>query len=133
MFSLKSKAWQLGLTGSLLLITYLGSRISTISSLEYDLYLYIVHLLPSNREPAALSSIRIAPQWVVILVYAVLLTAYVQKYTRSRTTAGSFVSISILLFVLLMLEVLLAIFSQVYLPLVLQARLRALTVRRAGY
>jgi len=119
MISLKSKAWQLGLTGSLLLITYLGSRISTISSLEYDLYLYIVNLLPSHRESVALSSIRIAPQWVVILVYATLLTAYVHRYTRSRTTAGSFVSISILLFVLLMLEVLLAIFSQVYLPLVL--------------
>ena len=119
MFSLKSKAWQLGLTGGLLLITYLGSRISTISSLEYDLYSYIVQLLPSQRESTALSSIRIAPQWVVILVYAALLAAYVHKYTRSRTTAGSFVSISILLFALLMIEVMLAIFSQVYLPLVL--------------
>jgi len=119
MFSLKSKAWQLGLTGGLLLITYLGSRINTVSSLEYDLYLYIVHLLPSDREIAALSSIRIAPQWVIILVYAVLLAAYVHNYTRSRTTAGSFISISILLFGLLMLEVMLAIFSQGYLPLVL--------------
>ena len=119
MFSLKSKAWQLGLTGGLLLITYLGSRIGAISALELDFYLYIVHLLPSDRELAALSSIRIAPQWVVVLVYAALLAAYVHKYTRSRTTAGSFVSISILLFVLLMLEVMLAIFSQLYLPLVL--------------
>jgi serine/threonine-protein kinase len=119
MFSLKSKAWQLGLTGGLLLLTYLGSRIGAISSLELDFYLYIVHLLPSHRELAALSSIRIAPQWVVVLVYAALLAAYVHKYTRSRTTAGSFVSISILLFVLLMLEVMLAIFSQLYLPLVL--------------
>ncbi len=119
MYSLKSKAWQLGLTGFLLLITYLGSRIGVISSLEFDFYLYIVQLLPSQRELAALSSIRIAPHWVVILVYAALLAAYVHKYTRSRTTAGSFVSISILLFGLLMLEVMLAIFSQVYLPLVL--------------
>ena len=84
MFSLKSKAWQLGLTGSLLLITYLGSGIGAISSLEFDFYLYIVHLLPSHRELAALSSIRIAPQWVIILVYAALLAAYVHKYTRSR-------------------------------------------------
>jgi tRNA A-37 threonylcarbamoyl transferase component Bud32 len=117
--SFKSKAWQLGLTGCLLLITYLGSRISTVSSLEYDLYLYIVHLSPSHRELAALSSIRVAPQWLVILVYAVLLGSYVHKYTRSRTTAGFFVSISILLFILLMLEVFLAVFSQFYLPLVL--------------
>ena len=119
MFSFKSKAWQLGLTGCLLLVTYLASRISAVSSLEYELYLYIVHLLPSNRELEALSSISIAPQWVVVLVYAVLLSAYVHDYTRRRTTLGSFISVSILLFLLLMLDVLLAIFSQIYLPLVL--------------
>ncbi len=119
MFSLKSKAWQLGLTASLLVLTYLGSRISTVSLLEYELYLYIVNLLPSDRELDVLSSFTAAPQWVVILVYGVLLASYVQTYTRARTTALSFVYISFLLFLLLMLEVLLAIFSQIYLPLVL--------------
>lgn len=101
------------------MLTYLGSRIDAISSLEYRLYLYIVNLLPSDRELNALASFSAAPQWVVILVYAVLLASYVQTCTRARTTALTFVYISFLLFLLLMLEVLLAIFGQIYLPLVL--------------
>ena len=119
MFSLKSKAWQLGLTGCLLLFTYLVSLTSGVSALEYDLFSYIVSLIPSQRELLAVSSIRVAPQWTVLLVYCLILAVYVSKYTRTRTTAVSFLAISIILFVLLMLEVLLAIFGRIFLPVVL--------------
>ncbi len=119
MFSLKSKAWQLGLTGCLLVFTYLVSLTSIVSALEYDLFSYIVGLLPSQRELLAMASIRVAPQWTVLLVYCLILVVYVGKYTRAKTTAESFLTISIILFALLMLEVLLAIFSQIFIPVVL--------------
>lgn len=119
MFSFKARAWQLGLTGCLLLFTYLVSLTSVVSVLEYDLFSYIVSLLPSQRELLSESNIRVAPQWSVLLVYCLILAVYVRKYTRARTTAVSFLAVSIILFVLLMLEVLLAIFSQIFLPVVL--------------
>ncbi|MFV2031865.1 MAG: hypothetical protein ACC663_05160, partial [Gammaproteobacteria bacterium] len=119
MFSFKSRAWQLGLTGSLLIFTYLVSLTQGVSALEYDLFSYIVGLLPSHRELVTVASVRVAPQWSVLLVYFLILAVYVRKYTRARTTALSFLAVSIILFVLLMLEVLLAIFSQVFLPVVL--------------
>ncbi|MCH7881964.1 MAG: protein kinase [Proteobacteria bacterium] len=119
MFSLKSRAWQLGLTGCLLVFTYLVSLTPIVSALEYGLFSYIVGLLPSQRELLAEASIRVAPQWSVLLVYCLILAVYVRKYTRARTTAVSFLAVSIILFVLLMLEVLLAIFGQIFLPVVL--------------
>jgi serine/threonine-protein kinase len=119
--NLKSKLWQPGLTGCLLILTYLLSTTQAIWSFEYNLFLYILHLLPSDREYLALSSIRIAPQWAVLLVYGFLLVIYAIKYLRKGTAALSFVTLSIILFALLMTEVLLAIFNQIYLPVGLPA------------
>ena len=119
--NLKFKLWQPVLTGCLLILTYLFSTTQAIWSLEYDLFLYILHLLPSDREYLATSSIRVAPQWAVLLVYIFLLVIYAIKYLREGTTALSFVTLSIILFALLMTEVLLAIFNQIYLPVGLPA------------
>ena len=117
----KSKLWQPGLTGCLFILTYLYSVTQGIWSLEYDLFLYILHLLPADRELVAPSSIHLAPQWAVLLVYGFLLSIYAIKYLRAGTTAISFLTVSIILFTLLMTEVLLAIFNQVYLPVGLPA------------
>jgi serine/threonine-protein kinase len=117
----KSKLWPPGLTGCLFILTYLVSTTQGIGSLEYDLFLYILHLLPADRELIALSSIHLAPQWAVLLVYGFLLSIYAVKYLRTGTTAISFVTVSIILFALLMTEVLLAIFNQIYLPVGLPA------------
>ena len=119
--SAKSKLWQPGLTGCLFILTYLFSATQGIWPLEYDLFLYTLHLLPSDREILALSSIHLAPQWAVLLVYGFLLSIYAVKYLRAGTTAISFVTLSIILFALLMTEVLLAIFKQIYLPVGLPA------------
>ncbi len=109
----------MGLTGSLLVFTYLVSLTPIVSALEYGLFSYIVGLLPSQRELLTAMSVRVAPQWSVLLVYCLILAIYVRKYTRAKTTAVSFLAVSIILFTLLMLEVLLAIFSQIFLPVVL--------------
>ena len=127
----RSKLWQPGLTGCLFILTYLFSTTQSIGALEYDLFLYILHLLPSDRELIALSSIRVAPQWILLLVYLFILSIYAIKYLREGTVAISFVAVSIILFVLLMSEVLLAIFQQVYLPLGLPAL--ALTLVASAY
>jgi serine/threonine-protein kinase len=119
--NLKSKLWQPGFTVCLIILTYLFSRTQAIWTLEYELFLYILHLLPSDRELLALTSIYVAPQWAVLMVYAFLLAIYLIKYLRAGTTAISFVTVSIILFALLMIEVLLAIFSQIYLPVGLPA------------
>jgi len=105
----------------LLVVTYLLSLTSTVSTLEYDLFLYILGLQPQDRELFAISSIRDAPQWSLLLVYALILAIYVRKYTRSRTTAVSFLTVILILFGLLMLEVMLAIFAQLFLPVVFPA------------
>jgi len=119
--SSKSKLWLPGLAGCLFILTYLFSVTQGVWAFEYELFLYILHLLPSDREPLALSSILVAPQWAVLMVYSFLLVIYVIKYLRSETLALSFVVVSIILFLLLMTEVLLAIFSQIYLPVGLPA------------
>ena len=121
MFSFKSRAWQLGLTTILLVVTYLLSLTSTVSTFEYDLFLYILDLQPDDRELIAISSIRVAPQWSLLLVYALILAIYVRKYTRSRTTAVSILTVILILFGLLMLEVMLAVFIQLFLPVVFPA------------
>ena len=120
-FSLKSRAWQLGLTILLLGFTYLLSTTSVVSSFEYDLFLYILGLQPADRELVAIKSIQHAPQWSLVLVYGLILAVYVHRYTRSRTTAVSILSVILILFGLLMLEVILAVFLQLFLPVVFPA------------
>ncbi len=121
LFSFKSRAWQLGLTTLLLVVTYLLSLTSWVSQFEYDLFLYILGLQPADRELIAISSIRQAPQWSLLLVYAVILAVYVRRYTRSRFTAVSILTVVLILFALLMLEVMLAVFAQFFLPVVFPA------------
>ena len=115
------KLWLPVLTGLLFVLTYLLSKTQGIWAAEYELFLFILHLLPSDREFLELSSIRVAPPWAVLLAYGLLLMIYIIKYLRAATTALSFVSVSIILFALLMTEVSLAIFSQIYLPVGLPA------------
>ncbi len=120
-FSFKSRAWQLGLTTILLVFTYLLSLTSTVSMFEYDLFLYILGLQPADRELVAITSIQIAPKWSLVLVYGLILAVYVPNYTRSRTTAVSILTVILILFGLLMLEVILAVFLQFFLPVVFPA------------
>ena len=119
MFSFKSRAWQLGLTGCLLIFTYLLSQAQAVSGIEYDLFSYIVHLQPSNQQLVIGSDVKRAPEWALLLVYTLFFAIYVRKFTRSRTTGLSFVTLSIVLFFLLMVEILFAIFYQVFLPVIL--------------
>ena len=119
MFSFKSKAWQLGLTGILLVFTYVISLTTLVAALEYDLFLFILKFQLNDQAVTTAASIRDSSQIVVVLVYALIFAVYVRKYTRTRTTAVSFLTVIIIFFVLLMLEILLAIFSQIYLPVVL--------------
>jgi len=117
-FSFKSRAWQLGLTTILLVVTYLFSLTSTVSTFEYDLFLYILDLQPYDRELFYRSSISVAPRWSLLLVYAPIFIFYVDRYTRSRTTVVSLLTLILILFGLLMLEVILAVFMQFFLPVV---------------
>lgn len=116
-FSFKSRAWQLGLTAILWVVTFLLSQTSIVSGFEYDLFLYILQLQPSDREFVAIQSIRFAPQWSLLLVYGLILTIYVRRYTRSRGRALPLLTVILILFGLLMLEVVLAVFLQFFLPL----------------
>ena len=117
-FSFKSRAWQFGLTTLLLVGTYLSSLTSAVSTFEYDLFLYILGLQPYDRDLVFVTSIRVVPQWSLLLVYAPIFIVYVHMYTRSRTTVVSLLTLILILFGLLMLEVLLAIFLQWFLPVV---------------
>ncbi len=119
--SFKSRAWQLGLTAFLLGFTYLLSLTSTVSMYEYDLFLYTLGLQPADRELVAITSIQHAPQWSLILIYGLMLAVYVRKYTRSRTTALSILTVVLILFGLVMLELILAVFLQFFLPVVFPA------------
>ena len=121
MFSFKSKAWQIGLITGLLVFTFLLSLTPLVARFEYDLFLYILGLQPADRELIAISSIRSAPQWVVFLVYALIIAVYVRRYTRSPTTLISLLTVVLILFGLLMLEVILAVFLQFFLPVVFPA------------
>jgi len=119
--SFKSRAWQWGLTTLLLLITYLLSLTEAVSTFEYELFLYILELKPAGQELMAIASIRFAPRWILFLVYGLILAVYVSRYTRSRTTAVSILTMTLILFGLLMLEVILAVFMQFFLPVVFPA------------
>ncbi len=66
------------------------------------------------------------PWWKMFLVYAVLFAVYVRKFTRSKTTAVSFITLSIILFFLLMVEILFALFGHIFTPLMLPVLLMLL-------
>jgi serine/threonine-protein kinase len=121
LFSFKSIAWQLGLIAILWCFTFLLSLTSAVSSFEYDLFLHIVELQPADRELVAIQSIQHAPQWVLLLVYGLVLAFYVRRYTRSRTNVVSILTVILILFSLLMLEVLLAVFFHFFLPIMFPA------------
>ena len=120
-FSFKSRAWQLGLIAILLVFTYLLSLTATVSSFEYDLFIYILGLQPDDRELVAITSISFAPQWCVLLIYGLIMAIYVRRYTRSPTTAMSILTVVLALFGLMMMEVILAVFLQLFLPIVFPA------------
>ena len=120
-FSFNFRAWQPGLITLLLGLTYLLSLTSSVSMFEYDFFLYILELQPVDQELVTITSIRLAPQWNLILVYAVILAVCVHGYTRPRTTAISILTVVLILFGLLMLEVMLAVFLRLFLPLVFPA------------
>ncbi len=121
MFSLKSRAWQIGLTAILLVFTYLFSLTAVVSAFEYDLFLTILGLQQADREMITIASITLAPAWSVVLVYALVFGFYVHRYTRSPTTANSLLGMILILFGLLMLEVMLAVFARLFLPVVFPA------------
>jgi tRNA A-37 threonylcarbamoyl transferase component Bud32 len=120
-FSFKSRAWQLGLTVTLWAFVYLLSLTPAVSAFEYDLFLYILELQPTDRELIAIQSIRSAPQWTLLLIYGLILAVFVQRYTRSRTTVLTLLTVVLVGFAMLMLEVVLAAFLQVFMPLMFPA------------
>jgi len=120
-FSFKSRAWQLGLTATFLCFTYLLSLTTFVSGFEYDLFQYILELQPVGFDPITTQSIRFAPQWSLLLVYGLIMAVYVRRYTRSTTTALSILTVILILFALLMLEVVLALFFRFYLPVMFPA------------
>ncbi len=120
-FSLKSRAWQIGLTATLLVFTYLLSLTAAVADFEYELFLDILGLQPADRDLHTIASITLAPQWSVVLVYGLIFAIYVHRYTRSPTTASSLLGMILALFALLMLEVMLAVFARLFLPVVFPA------------
>ncbi|MEM7564340.1 MAG: protein kinase, partial [Pseudomonadota bacterium] len=60
-------------------------------------------------------------QWSVLLIYALIMSVYVQHYTRSRTTLVSMLTLVLVLFGLLMIEIMLAVFLRYFLPTVFPA------------
>lgn len=118
-FSFKSRAWQLGLTGCLLILTYVVSLTSTVSGFEFGLFQHILSLEPSGQATSGDDSVIHVSGWLMLLVYTLVFAVYVRKYTRSKTTAVSFVSLIIILFLLLMVEILFALFGHIFVPLML--------------
>ena len=115
--SFKSRAWQLGLTGSLLVVTYFVSGTTVVSNFEYSLFQYILSLQPAIQSGTAEIAPREAPRLLLLLIYTLILGVYVRKFTRSKTTAVSFITLSIIAFLMLMVEILFALFAQIFLPL----------------
>ena len=79
MFSIKSRGWQIGLTLALWSITSLLSLTVPVWNFEYGLLLYIMELQPSGRELVTPHSIRIVPQWFLLLAYGIMLGWYVNR------------------------------------------------------
>lgn len=121
MFSIKSRGWQIGLTLALWSFISLLSLSAPVSGFEYDLLLYIMELQPAGRDLVELQSIRIVPQWFLLLVYGLMLGWYVNRYTRSPTTAMTLLGVVLTLFGLLMLEAVLAVFLNAFLPVMFPA------------
>lgn len=121
MFSLKSKAWQIGLITALLLIACLLSLTPYAENIERDLFLYIVGLQPEDRGLLDAGPIRSMPQWFVFLCYALIMALYVRRFSRSPTTLVSYLSVILILFGLLMLETMLAVFARLFLPVLVPA------------
>ena len=92
-----------------------------MSTFENDFFLYILGLQPTDRELVAIKSIQLAPQWSLVLVYGLILSLYVHGFIRSRITPVSVLTGILILFGLLMLEVVLAVFLQLFLPVVFPA------------
>ena len=103
------------------MFTFLFSLTPLVAGLEYGLFQYILDLRPQDRAPLTVESVTIAPAWAVLLLYALIFVVYVRRFTRSPTTLLSLLSVVLILFALLMLEVLLAVFQQLFLPLMLPA------------
>ncbi len=89
-----------------------------VSGLEYELFEYIIMLQP-DRFMSETDTVRPVPGWVMLLLYTMIFAVYVRKYTRSRTTAVSFLTLSIILFLLLMVEILFAVFYRIFMPVIL--------------
>ena len=121
MFSIKSRGWQIGLTLILWGFTSLLSLTAPVSSFEYGLLLYLMDLQPAGRDLLSPQSIRIVPQWFLLLVYGFLLGWYVNRYTRAPTTVTSLLAVVLILFGLLMLEAMLAVFVNAFLPVMFPA------------
>lgn len=119
MHSFKSRAWQLGLTGSLFILIYFVSGATVVSNFEYSLFQYILSLQPASQVSTAELSPREAPELLVLLIYVLILGVYVRKFTRSKTTAVSFITLTIIAFLMLMVEILFALFGHIFLPLIL--------------
>ncbi|MFB3059662.1 MAG: hypothetical protein ACE1ZB_08025, partial [Gammaproteobacteria bacterium] len=67
-------------------LSYLLSTTQSIGSLENELFLFILKLLPADLESFALSSTNLAPPWAVLLLYGILLAILFIKYWRTGTT-----------------------------------------------
>ena len=120
-FSFKSRAWQLGLIAILWCFTYLLSLTTFVSGFEYGLFQHILELQPVSREALMARPIHFAPHWSLLPVYGLIVVLYVRRYTRSPTTVLSMLTVILILFALLMLEVLFAVFFRFYLPLMFPA------------
>ncbi|NNE64034.1 MAG: serine/threonine protein kinase [Gammaproteobacteria bacterium] len=123
MYSFKSRAWQLGLTGSLLIFVYFVSGTAVVSNFEYSLFQYILNLQPASQTSLAELSPQEPSRLLVLFIYLLILGVYVRKFTRSKTTAVSFITLIIIAFLLLMIEILFALFWHIFLPLILPVSL----------
>lgn len=121
MFSFKSKAWQFGLITGLLVIACLLSLTPYAENIERDLFMYIVGLQPEDRGVLETGPIRSMPLWFVFLCYALIMTLYVRRFSRSPTTMVSYLTVILILFGLLMLETMLAVFARLFLPVLVPA------------
>ena len=122
-FRLKSRAWQYGLTAAVWLTTIGLSLIPAVSAFEFDLFQYMLARQPGGNAADIEESIRVVPWWLLFLVYGLLSILYVRRFTRSAANLVSLLSVVLVLFGFLMLEVVLAVFLKVYLPILVPALL----------
>ena len=115
-FSIKSKTWQIGLIIGLLLLACLLSIMPYIEHVERDLFLYLLGLSAGHKDGIGIGPDYLVPQWIVFLVYALIMTLYVTAFSRSQATVVSRVIAILFLFGLLMLGTILVVFFGVFLP-----------------